>query len=156
MTHDSYYIYVFIRQDISLAEQMVHVGHVCYHKGHDTDVLNGIPSLVVIGVPHFAAIDRVIKKLTANEIPHQSFHDPDTDYGITAVATEPLSPQQKTVLVNYRLWNHSPGAAKAVCGVTADGGAKAAVAQTGEHSVFNGEVVRVDTEPAAPIHQGEL
>ncbi len=47
----SEYIYIFVRQDISWAEQIVHTNHATYHLSQMTHTLLGdIPSMVVIGV----------------------------------------------------------------------------------------------------------
>lgn len=138
---DDHYIYVFVRQDISLAEQLVHAAHAAYHMGSEIPPLAGLPSLVMIGIPHVGSLAKVRTKLRDNGIAHYIWCDPDTEYGPTAIATRPLSAQEKSALTNYRLWKQqSPGTEKSACGVTADGGTNAAVAQEREHSVFNGEV----------------
>lgn len=102
---NDHYIYVFIRQDLTIAEQLVHLGHVAYHTGNMIDEMDGIPNLIVVGLPHAAAVLKCIKKLFFHNIQHQTWHDPDTSYGITAIATVPLTPEEKVVLANYRLWS---------------------------------------------------
>lgn len=77
-------------------------------------------------MPNTAALLCVKSKLEANRVPHFCWIEPDYDFGFTAIATAPLSAEQKAVLANYRLLSHhSSGTAKAACGVTADGGANA-------------------------------
>lgn len=63
------------------------------------------PSIVLIGVPNKSALERVIQKLQDNSIDHSPFYEPDGDEGLTAVATVPLTEEQRAVLRNYRLWN---------------------------------------------------
>lgn len=64
-----------------------------------------IPSIVLIGVPHQKALERVIKKLTHNNIAHTPFYEPDWDMGLSAVATTPnISEEQRQVLLNYSIW----------------------------------------------------
>jgi hypothetical protein len=65
------------------------------------------PSVVVIGVPDKSALLRVIQKLQSNNIPHQTFCEPDFGIGLSAIATVPLSQEQRRVLSNYRLWNET-------------------------------------------------
>jgi hypothetical protein len=101
---------------------------------------SGIPNVIVIGVPHIAALKRVLHKLEAAAIPAEQFEDPDLPIGITAVCTYPLTAEDKKPLANYRLWQHSPAGVKA-SHFNVDGGANADVAQLREHSVSNGEAV---------------
>jgi hypothetical protein len=62
------------------------------------------PSVVLIGVPHQKALERVIRKLEANRIEAVSFVEPDFDMGLSAVATVPLNAEQRLVLKNYETW----------------------------------------------------
>jgi len=98
---------VFVRQDISLAQQIVQSNHATFEvarrlpQPQDLDVT---PSCIVIGVPDKQALFRVIEKLRANGIAHELFYEPDFDMGLSAVATVPLEQAQRRVLSNYRLW----------------------------------------------------
>jgi hypothetical protein len=65
-----------------------------------------IPNLVLIGVPDKAALFRVINKLNDNAIGHEVFYEPDDNLGLTAVATYPLTQEQRRCLSNYRLWRN--------------------------------------------------
>lgn len=65
------------------------------------------PSIVLIGVPDKDALDRVIQKLKNNRIDFSAFHEPDYDLGLTAVATVPVTEEQRAILHNYRLWDES-------------------------------------------------
>jgi hypothetical protein len=65
------------------------------------------PSIVLIGVPDKDALERVIQKLKNNRIDYSAFHEPDYDLGLTAVATVPVTEEQRAILQNYRLWNES-------------------------------------------------
>lgn len=136
MNHDDLFVYVFVRQDLTLAEQLVHAAHAAYHMGNlFPEELQGLPSIVVVGTPHPKAFDKVIRRLAENGIAHYVWSDPDTSYGPTAIATEPLNSEEKLCLANYRLWSHSPAVAQSPAGE-----AKAAVAQSTEHLPFRQEV----------------
>lgn len=67
-----------------------------------------IPNLVWVGLPNTASLEKTIQKLKSNQIPFFKWEEPDFDYGLTAVATIPLTQEQKQVLVNYKLLKHSP------------------------------------------------
>lgn len=138
---DDRYIYVFVRQDLSLADQLVHSNHAVFHMANLMSPGYGKPSLVVIGVPHEASMRKVIAKLKEFQLSHYEWIDPDFDKGVTAIATIPLSVTQKESLRNYRLWNYSPGAATAACLLARDGGTISRRSSAKEHPVSNGEVV---------------
>lgn len=66
---------------------------------------NSTPSVVLIGVPHQKALDKVIQKLQNNNIKFTEFHEPDWDMGLSAVATTPnLNCIQRNILQKYSLW----------------------------------------------------
>jgi hypothetical protein len=136
---DDRYVYVFIRQDLPISMQLVHSCHATYHASRCYRPDEGIPCLVVIGVPDLAALNRVLTKLRDKQVPHFAWTDPDVALGMLSIATAPLTDDQRIHLKNYRLY--SPGAPKGACLLTEDGGAKADLAQLREHSVSNGEVV---------------
>lgn len=66
-----------------------------------------VPSIVLVGVPNTKALERVIEKLTLHRIDFSAFNEPDDDLGLTAVATVPVTAEQRIVLKNYRLWNEA-------------------------------------------------
>lgn len=67
--------------------------------------IDGIPNIVLIGVPDQSALTRVIRKLESHSIRHCVWKEPDFDLGLTAVATVPLDRVEKEALRNYRLWS---------------------------------------------------
>ena len=67
-----------------------------------------ISNVVFVGVPNTRSLEKVLKKLKDNQIPHYPWHEPDGDMGFTSIATAPLNSEQKSVLCNYRLWKFTP------------------------------------------------
>ena len=103
---------MFVRQDISLAQQIVQSNHATFELARrlpHPQNLEITPSCIVIGVPNKTALYRVIEKLRANDIAHELFYEPDFDMGLSAVATVPLGQELRRKLSNYRLW-HEPDA----------------------------------------------
>lgn len=80
----------------------------------------GIPNIILVGVPHINALNRVLAKLKQNRIIHYAWSEPDYDFGFTAIATEPLTSERKMALSNYRLWKYGGGPAQAACGSNPD------------------------------------
>jgi hypothetical protein len=63
--------------------------------------------MVLIGLPHLASLRRAEAKLCANNIPHFSWHEPDFNDELTAIATSPIAGEQRKALANYRVYNHA-------------------------------------------------
>lgn len=94
-----------MRQDISLAQQIVQSNHATFEVARrlPTDY-SEVPHMVLIGVPDKAALFRVVEKLNKNDIGHQVFYEPDDNMGLSAVATVPLEQSQRRCLSNYAIW----------------------------------------------------
>ena len=121
------YVYAFIRQDLSLEDQMVQLGHACLEAGQafyrpasglksDAEGLGeGAPdvaNLIVFGVADFIQLERARMKMQANDIRHHAFFEPDpgadgASKGWTAFATEPVTGERRKVFRNYKLWKAS-------------------------------------------------
>jgi hypothetical protein len=95
---------VFIRQDLAIQQQLVQSVHATFEMSQKTVYEGDIPSVVLIGVPHQKALERVLKKLRDHSIEHSCFVEPDFDMGLSAVATIPLGPEQRSILKNYEPW----------------------------------------------------
>ncbi len=83
---------------------MVQSNHATLTIASSAYDFEGIPNIVLIGVPDKSALERVERRLAENSIPHCSWHEPDGDLGFTSIATVPLTLQQKECLAHYRLW----------------------------------------------------
>lgn len=106
---------MFVRQDIPIQQQIVQSNHAVLSLAQWRGV-DGIPNLVVIGVPNQKALARVKAKLEAAAIAHFAWEEPDMDLGFTALATEPLAGEKRTILAHYRLWNPFISAGSSVKG----------------------------------------
>lgn len=84
----------------------------------------GVPNIVLIGLPDQAALKRAMTKLSANHVPHYCWEEPDYDFGLTAIATAPIQGAKRAALANYRVY--------------------APVAQIVEQPVLSGKVVGAD------------
>jgi hypothetical protein len=65
----------------------------------------GIPNIILIGLPNISALRRAEAKLCANGIPHYAWSEPDYDFGFTAIATTPIHGEQRKALANYRVYS---------------------------------------------------
>jgi hypothetical protein len=115
------YIYVFVRQDLTVPQQLVHSNHAVYHMATGYDWCRGTPAIVVIGIPNLKSLNRVAEKMRKENIDCYMWLDPDVNMGTLAIATVPLDLEKRAALSNYRLY--SLGAEQSACSVTADKGA---------------------------------
>lgn len=101
----SHVLYVLVRTDIALAQQLVQAAHAAaeaarrfYRHEH------GTASLVVLAVPDGAALHRAHERLLAHGIEHEMFFEPDDAMGHSAIGTEPLCARRRRALRRYPLW----------------------------------------------------
>lgn len=156
MNLDDCSVYLFVRQDIPLAQQLVQSNHallmmawpelpvctIAMDSGAASSIFasstnvvtlgdHGHPNIILIGVPDVKALERVKAKLERLQIVHYAWREPDEPgLGFTAIATAPLDKPQRNQLHSYRLWKYSGSSEK-------------------EHSVSNGEVDGSSPSPSA-------
>jgi hypothetical protein len=100
---------LFIRTDIPIEHQLVQSNHASYHLAQLRGAELGVPNLITIGMPNVATLERVLRKLQANGIPHFAWREPDHAFGLTAIATAPLAADspERELMKNYRVY-HAP------------------------------------------------
>jgi hypothetical protein len=100
-----HYFYVFIRQDLPLADQLCQSNHATFAVSQLVLDFETIPHIVLIGVANKDELETVINLLVANDIKFAAFYEPDNEEGLTAIATEPIKDKAKRqVLSHYKLW----------------------------------------------------
>ena len=100
------HFYLFVRYDLSPEQTVIQTNHATFEMAYTLpqSVELTTPSLVLIGVPDKKALKKVISKLRLNSIEFSAFDEPDDDLGLTAVATVPLTEEQRAILQQYKLW----------------------------------------------------
>ena len=96
---------MFIRVDLPVEHQIIQSNHAVYHLASLRQQDEGVPNLVLIGLPGQKALRKVLSKLSVNNIPHYAWEEPDNDWGLTAIATAPITGEQRETLRNYRVYN---------------------------------------------------
>ena len=98
-------VYVLVRSDISLAQQVVQASHAAaemgrrFYRPH-----HGIASLIVLTVPDKAALMAARRHLSLKAIAVELFFEPDFDIGESAMASEPVSDIQRRYFSSWPLW----------------------------------------------------
>lgn len=87
---DQPYVYILIRTDLSLAQQLVQSNHASLQAGFEFDKPNVTSNLVVLSVPDKPALLAAAAHLSLNGIEHHLFYEPDFEMGHSSLATQPL------------------------------------------------------------------
>jgi len=97
------YVYVLVRTDIPVPDQIVQVGHVCYEAGlkfkADPDTF-----MVLCQVANEEDLLEAEARLTEAGIETHKFHEPDDDMGYTALCSQPLQGKSRNAFRKYKLW----------------------------------------------------
>lgn len=97
------YVYLFVRQDLPVAQQIVQTNHATMRMG-EMHGYHGTPNIVLIGVPDKAALEGVSRKCAEFQIAHHIFFEPDFQYGYTAIATEIVEGEKRLAFAEYDSW----------------------------------------------------
>ena len=100
------YVYVLVRTDIPLANQMVQVGHACFEHGCDVATATSNPSSMVLFEVETEQQLVEIANWLDKKIPGQSYvmYEPDYDIGYTAICTSPFSGEDRDIFSKFDLY----------------------------------------------------
>lgn len=102
------YIYVLVRQDIPLEQQMVQACHAAAEAGFAFAAPAETSSLIVCTVPDRAALESAKERMTRYGIQAQMFYEPSWSMGHSALASEPITSRKKRFAMNkYPLFKAS-------------------------------------------------
>lgn len=102
-------VYVLVRTDLDLADQVVQVGHACFEAGQRFGQPGPPTILVVLAVGAEAELASALEEIRLRGVQAVGFVEPDRGLGLTAACTEPIStPTRKRPLRHRPLWT-DPG-----------------------------------------------
>ena len=104
------YIYVLVRDDIPLEQQLVQACHAASDAGA---ALNGdlrSSSLIVCTVPDLPALLAARARLERYGIRNEMFFEPSWDMGYSALATEPVTARKQRFAMNIYPLFRAPAA----------------------------------------------
>ena len=99
------YFYVFVRQDIPLADQLCQVAHACLAAGKRFRHPNHT-NLVLLSVPDLPALKEVEDRCVKHQVGYFINFEPDDDMQETSIATEPVAGERRRLFSQYRLWKY--------------------------------------------------
>ena len=102
------YTYLFVRQDISLAQQIVQASHAALEAGRSfTDTAHR--NLVLIGIANEHELFQIEQHLALNGIRFETFYEPDGNMGHSSICTEALTDRRRRkMLAHFPLWKYQP------------------------------------------------
>jgi hypothetical protein len=103
------YIYVLVRADIPIEQQIVQVGHAAWEMGLKLRAGGCAPgeicNLVVAKVSNRTALQATSQRLWEADIDHAMFYEPDNDMGHSALCTRPVRARaERELFRRYPLW----------------------------------------------------
>ena len=106
ITKPKTWVYVFVRTDLPIQQQMVQSNHAALEAGIFLgDKTQDEPSsLIVIAVKNKAKLEKAMLDLTSKGIEFVPFYEPSWDDGLTAIGTQPLTQEERVQLKRYQLW----------------------------------------------------
>lgn len=99
------YTYIFVRKDLSPAQQIVQASHAALEAGFRFNQPDTPTHIVLIGINDQAGIMSTADFLTDKGIDYELFFEPDHDIGYTSIATKPLVSEQRKPLRRFSLYN---------------------------------------------------
>lgn len=109
MENNKNWVYVFVRQDLPIEQQIVQAAHSALEAGRDLGKPDSDSNLILLGTRDQDSLLQVAERLRFNNIKYSLFYEPDHDRGYTSLTTEPLFDQDKRrVLSKYSLYKFKP------------------------------------------------
>ncbi len=95
-------MYLFVRQDLSIAQQLVQACHGAHECGLQQSSSAPHSSIIVLGVPDKVALQCAFQKFSPL-LPCHPFFEPYKDIGLTSFATAPTV--RRELFAHYSLWS---------------------------------------------------
>ena len=96
------YVYLFIREDLSIPQQIVQTAHAVDELGKRIRNSDNTNFMCLFGVDNEAALQKVAEYLDRNGVEFEMFYEPDVDT-FTAIATVPLVGDDRKIMKKFKL-----------------------------------------------------
>ena len=98
------YMYIFIREDLPHAYQIVQAAHATHEAGIRFGKTDLPTHFVLVGVRDETALKETAVYLERHKIEFEMFFEPDYDTGYTAIATKPLYGDERKPLKRFNIY----------------------------------------------------
>lgn len=106
------YVYVLVREDLEIEQQLVQACHAAYEVGLASAAPAETSRMIVCTVPDREALLFASERLRERGVAHEMFFEPDFDIGHSALATHPLRGAQRKPLRRYPMYKIDSMASK--------------------------------------------
>lgn len=96
-------MYVLVRKDLPIEQQACQAIHAAIEAARNFTLPNEPPHLVLCGVSSEAKLHDVSNRLLEAGVRYYGYHEPDQNYELTAIATEPLQGDKRRHLRRYQV-----------------------------------------------------
>ena len=96
-------MYIFVRQDISIPQQLVQASHAAHESGLAHSQSGESNSIIIFGTKDKSELEDLFDRFHP-EIDCYPFFEPYKDTGLTAFATKPILESQRKIFKEFKLW----------------------------------------------------
>jgi hypothetical protein len=96
-------IYIFLRKDLDPTQLIIQAAHISLEIGRSMPLPDERYRIIILGIRSEPKLLSVIKELSLLKINYKEFKEPDLNFSLTAVATEPLDKEKANLFSRYRL-----------------------------------------------------
>lgn len=101
---NSQHMYLFIRRDLSVAQQIIQMSHAVYAVGcRWASERSHSPNFVLIGVSNESELHKIEDWLGSYNIPNAKFYEPDVSEH-TAICTIPLTVDERKIFKKFNTY----------------------------------------------------
>ena len=104
------YMYVFIRQDLPIEQQIVQASHASHEAGREFKYpADQISNLILLNVKSEEHLKEIANDLDELRIQYKMFFEPDYNRGYTSIATAPISSlDHRRYFHTHKLYRYRP------------------------------------------------
>ena len=95
-------MYIFVREDLSLSQQIVQAGHATFEIGTLHPANTHSPHFVLLGAKTELKLLEIAEWLISHNVEFKMFYEPDIS-SYTALATQPMSGETRNKFKKFKL-----------------------------------------------------
>lgn len=96
-------MYIFVRQDISIPQQLVQASHAAHESGLAHSQSGQSHSIIIFGTKDKAELEYLFEQYRS-ELSCYPFYEPYKNTGLTAFATLPIPESKRHIFKSFKLW----------------------------------------------------
>ena len=98
------FTYVFVRQDMPIANQIVQVGHACFEAGKKFDSPKESCTLILFYVGNEESLLASVERAHLAGVEMHIFYESDYPKGYTAACSQPITGNARRAFEKCKLW----------------------------------------------------